>query len=615
MKNYFEKYEDRKPPQPISYSIWRELLWQFLATVALFFGARYILWRWSCSLNYDALWFSVPLALAETLAYFGSIIFTINLWKTEDVPQKEPSQYIGDCTSDNNYSTKRPLAVDIFFTTYDEDPELVRLSVKDAKKITYPYPIDIKIHVLDDGGRSEMKNIADEEKVNYITRINNIGFKAGNLRNAMELTSGDFIVICDADTRPLSTILERTLGYFRDPKVAWVQTPQWFFDISEGRSLANILKKYLGVLGYYTGLSIEKVIGPFKIGNDPFSNDPQMFYDVIQRRRNWANASFCCGAGSVHRREAVMEAALKSFSSVVESETKKATKDITDLQLKKDLADAMWRELVFETEITPYKFHVSEDLYTSIVLHSDRDKKWKSVYHPLTETKMLSPQDLLTWTTQRFKYAGGTIDIAINDNPVFKNGLSLPQKIMYGATFYSYFAVLWNIVFLTAPIVYLFTGVAPIASYSLEFFKHVIPFLLCNSIAIMVGTWGISGFRGASTNLSFFPINLRALWTVKKGEKIKFPTTPKDRQEGNFIHLIIPQLIVVILTSLGLVYAGLRLVLVGDTHIAGYITNLFWSLNNIIALSGIIMAAFWKPEETRARKTPVKSKEKLQEAT
>jgi len=64
-----------------------------------------------------------------------------------------------------------------------------------------------------------------------------IGFKAGNMRNAMEKTSGDFIVICDADTRIFPTFLVNNLGYFRDPKVAWVQTPQWFFDLPEGKNL------------------------------------------------------------------------------------------------------------------------------------------------------------------------------------------------------------------------------------------------------------------------------------------------------------------------------------------------------------------------------------------
>ncbi|MGE0087091.1 MAG: glycosyltransferase [Desulfococcaceae bacterium] len=75
----------------------------------------------------------------------------------------------------------------------------MRLSIRDAKKITYPHPADIRIHVLDDGRRPAMKALADQEGVNYITRDSNIGFNAGNLQNAMKQTDGDFILICDAD--------------------------------------------------------------------------------------------------------------------------------------------------------------------------------------------------------------------------------------------------------------------------------------------------------------------------------------------------------------------------------------------------------------------------------
>ena len=46
--------------------------------------------------------------------------------------------------------------------------------------------------------------------------------------------------------------------------------------------------------------------------------------------------------------------------------------------------------------VDPYKFHVSEDIYTSIVLHGDPERRWRSVMHPEVESKMLSPQDLLT---------------------------------------------------------------------------------------------------------------------------------------------------------------------------------------------------------------------------
>ncbi len=602
MAEYFEQYEHLLPPEPVPYSMSRELLWQFLATVSLALGLWYIVWRWGWSLNYDALWFALPLVIAETFAYLGLILFTINLWKVADIPMQPPPEYITDCIRAEGEEDKRRVSVDVFFPTYDEDPELVRLSILDAKKITYPHPIDITIHALDDGKREAMKKVADEEGINYLTRENNIGFKAGNLRNAMEQTSGDFILICDADTRPFPTILQNTLGYFRDPDVAWVQTPQWFFELPPGKRLNLVLQKYLGTFGYTLGSVIEKIIGPVKIGEDPYVNSPQMFYDVIQRRRNWANASFCCGAGSIHRREAVMEVALRTFADSVDKATQKITDEIDDEDLKKDLDQAMRRELVIETEMTPYKFHVSEDMYTSLVLHSDPTRTWKSVFHPPVESKMLSTQDLPSWAIQRFKYAGGTLDIFFNDNPLFqKNGLTLAQKLMYGATFWSYLGCIWNVIFLAAPIIYLFTGIAPVSAYSLDFYKHILPFLICNSLAQMVGTWGISAWSGQSSYLSFFSINFRALWTVLRGQKISFPVTPKLRQEGTFYKLVLPQMAVMVLTALGLFYATLLVLLGSNLNINGLITNMFWGLNNILAMSGMVYSAFWKPEEIDVR--------------
>lgn len=596
---YFRRFEHRRPPAPVPHSPARELAWQFLAIVALVLGANYIRWRWAESLNYDALWFAIPLALAETCAYLGLVLFAFNLWLTRDTPRRPPPATVGECSDDT--AGTRPVAVDIFITTYNEDEELVRLSIQDAKRVTYPHPVDLRIHVLDDGRRPTMRQVADEEGVHYISRSNNVGFKAGNLRNAMEQTSGDFIVICDADTRLFPTFLEHTLGYFRDADVAWVQTPQWFYDLPEGTPLPQWLGRRLGALGRVVGRGVERIAGPIHVGRDPFVNDPQMFYDVILRRRNWCNASFCCGAGSVHRREAVMQAALRSYALSVDREVGRYARKIPDPELRGDFSDAMRTQVALEQELTPYKFHVSEDIYTSIVLHSDPVRRWKSVLHPQVESRMLSPQDLLSWMIQRFKYAGGTLDIALRDNPLAKGGMGLAQRLMYLSSIWGYLGCLWNLVFLAAPVIYLFTGIAPLSSYSSAFYLHALPFLLVNELAFLVGTWGVRSWDGRASYLSFFPVNFRALWTVLRGEKIKFHVTPKDRQEGSFLHLVIPQVVVIVLTLAGLAYAGWRVAFGGHAEeLSNLVVNAVWGLHNVIAMLPLVRAATWKPEEEPA---------------
>jgi cellulose synthase (UDP-forming) len=211
---------------------------------------------------------------------------------------------------------------------------------------------------------------------------------------------------------------------------------------------------------------------------------------------------------------------------------------------------------------------------------------------------MLSPQDLLSWTIQRFKYAGGSLDIFFHDNPIFrKSRMTLAQRTMYFATFYSYLAGAWNVIFLFSPIVYLFTGISPVSADTAEFAKHFLPFIVATELSFLVGTWGVPGWQGMASYLSFFPINIRALWTVLRGKKISFHVTPKDRQEGNFLHLVIPQLTVIALTVLGLVYAGIMLWMGKASNYGGFIINLFWGTVNVSAMGGLVAAALWKPKE------------------
>lgn len=599
MDDYFLKYEDRRPKPPLEYSATREVVWQFLATIALVVGAWYICWRWTASLNTEAMWFAVPLVVAETCAFVGLVLFVFNLWKDDTVEIFDPPATLGDIAPDHP-EADRPLSVDVMFATYNEDPDLVLLGIKDAQNITYPYAIDIRIHVLDDGRREEMREVAKAAGANYISRDTNEGFKAGNLRHAMEQTSGDLIVICDADTRPFPTILENTLGYFTDPKMAWVQTPQWFYDLPQGEPLDAILGRRIGGFGSAIGRGLQKLFGPMKVGADPFVSDPKMFYDIIQRRRNWANASFCCGAGSIHRREAVMEAALRSFGKQVERRAHTTEELITvsskEREIAPDMMDAIRTEAATTEILTPYRFHVSEDIYTSIVLHSDRERGWKSKMHPIVESKMLSPQDLLTWTVQRYKYAGGSLDIMVNDNPIFGRGLTFSQRVMYATTFYSYLAPIWNLIFLIAPVIYLFTGVSPVTSYSADFFWHLIPFLVALELAMMAGTWGIAGYAAKASYLSFFPLGLRAIWSVARGKTISFKVTPKVRQSGNFLSLVRPQIAIVVATGVAAVWAFVALGLGTTQHSAtGVVSNVLWGFNNCLAMAGIIGAALWVP--------------------
>jgi cellulose synthase (UDP-forming) len=175
-------------------------------------GLYYLTWRYTYSINWSVLPFAVALIAAETYSFIDSFLFGLTMWRLKE--RTEPPPSLPGAT------------VDVFVTCYNEPVELVYRTVRAAKAIASPH----RTYLLDDGDSTAMKQMAAEEGVDYITRSSDWGHrprhaKAGNLSNALMQTDGEFILILDADQVPKPLILERTLGYFRDERVAFVQTP------------------------------------------------------------------------------------------------------------------------------------------------------------------------------------------------------------------------------------------------------------------------------------------------------------------------------------------------------------------------------------------------------
>jgi cellulose synthase (UDP-forming) len=604
---YFDKYEDRRPYPVIPANKYRSMLFQMAGIVTIGLGLSYLNWRWRFSLNPDAIVFSVFLVSAETLSFFSTILIIISFWEYRD-PEKTPPVHMLSEIEDLYDRPDRPVRLDVFIATYNEDVELVRLSIIDAKKMNYPFPdVKIRIYVLDDGRRDgrdpnkeNMKQVANEEGVGYLIREHNEGYKAGNLKNALEHTNGDIFAILDADTRPFPDFLVHTTGYFRKRKVAWVQTPQWFYDTTEAEPLSQVLASRLrlsnagSTIGRGLRRGIHLLFGRVKINEDIFGNDPRLFYDVILRKRNYFNAAFCCGAGSIHRREAIMSLAVKDFATKLRKlEHELEERHSSEAQIEKEQ-----NELLLKEDIIPFKFHASEDIYTSIMLHADRENRWESIQHAGVECRMLSTQDLDSWVKQHQRYAEGSLDIAFKDNPIFIKGLTPGQRLCYFSTIWSYFAPLWILIFLLSPIFFFFTLDLPVRAYSFDFFKYFLPFQILNTITITIGAWGIDTKRGDQYYISSFWFMILSIVSVLRGKKVKFNVTPKGKAIGKNLPHILPHLIIIGLTLLGITYNGVLLYLDMHPTPSGFAANTFWCIFNIIALSIMVRAAYWKTAET-----------------
>ena len=119
--------------------------------------------------------------------------------------------------------------VDVLICTYNEPLYLLEKTIAASTNLDYPTH-KFKIHVCDDGRRDSLKLLCKKYNVNYISRDNNEGAKAGNINNALKYLKGDLFAVLDADMIPKKEFLSRTVGYFTNENLAFVQVPQVYYN-------------------------------------------------------------------------------------------------------------------------------------------------------------------------------------------------------------------------------------------------------------------------------------------------------------------------------------------------------------------------------------------------
>ncbi len=120
--------------------------------------------------------------------------------------------------------------VTIQLPVYNEEYVMERL-LENIAKIEYPKS-KLEIQVLDDSTDESVVDTAKWIKalqetgldIQHIRRTNRQGFKAGALKEGLEVAKGDFVAIFDADFLPDSDWLKKTVIYFKDPEIGVVQT-------------------------------------------------------------------------------------------------------------------------------------------------------------------------------------------------------------------------------------------------------------------------------------------------------------------------------------------------------------------------------------------------------
>ena len=247
-----------------------------VVAIVLALTIRYVLWRSLATLNLsDPLngIFSLGLFFLEMLMVFSSSIQLYLMLRVKD--RRLEADRMAVAVESGNFAPP----VDILIPTYNEPAFILRRTVIGCQALEY---INKKVYLLDDTKRPEIKLLAKELGCEYLTRPDNIHAKAGNINHATAQTNGELIVVFDADFIPTTNFLTRTVGFFQNPEIALVQTPQSFYNhdpIARNLGLENIL-----------------------------TSEEEVFYRQIELIKDGAESVICSGTSFVVRRNALEKA-------------------------------------------------------------------------------------------------------------------------------------------------------------------------------------------------------------------------------------------------------------------------------------------------------------------
>ena len=425
--------------------------------------------------------------------------------------------------------------IDVYITTYDEDPALIQTTVIAATQMRYPSG-KLHVYVLDDGGTREkldqpdperrqaassraqqLKDFASRYGAHYLARTKNQHAKAGNLNYGLQLTNGKFIVVLDCDHVPATDFIEKTLGFFlEDEKLFLVQTAHNFVtpDPVERNLLAN--------------------------AGSPAENEK--FYHGIMPGLDYWGAAFFCGSAAMLRRSALDE--MGGFST--------------------------------ET--------VTEDAETSLHAFSHG---YTSVYLDMPLVSGLQPETFSSFIQQRSRWAQGMWQIFFLKNPWRLKGLSFMQRLMYTnfSLFWGFPASRLCMVFM--PMIALIWGVTLAETSVSTALSYLVPALVGSLISgqYLYGRFRwplISHLYELIQSIHLAGSEIRFLGNIRAS---KFLVTPKNEiLEQDFVSSLAKPFYMLLGLGIAALASGVVRILNEPVHRDMLLFVSFWTLTDFVFL-------------------------------
>ncbi len=246
---------------------------------------------------------------------------------------------------------------------------------------------------------------------------------------------------------------------------------------------------------------------------------------------------------------------------------------------------------------------VTEDAHTSLRLNR---RGYSSAFISMPLSAGLATESLADHINQRIRWARGMVQIFRTDNPFKGKGLTMPQRICFANAMIHFLHGLPRIIFLTAPLPYLFFNIYIIFASGLAILAYVLPHMVHSTMTnrCIQGNkrfyfWGVV----YETILSWYITvpTLVALIAPKLG---KFNVTAKGASnEKTWFDWTVsrPYLLLIVLNFAAFIWGIVRIATDPYAEVITILINLLWVTYNLLVLGAAAAVAL---EKRQVRASP-----------
>jgi len=490
----------------------------------------YLLWRMIFTLPWDQGFLNVLFGILLVVAETVTVLTTFELFLQK--MQKERTQLPFPTIPPEHYPD-----VDVFIATHNEPVDLLYKTVNACKFMDYPEKQKVHIYLCDDGGRTEVEELARQFGVGYLGFPGNKEAKSGNLNNALSKTSSPLIATFDADMIPQHTFLMKTVPYF-------------------------LLSEFVEENGKWRPRREDEVDDKFKLG---LVQTPQSFYNPDLFQFNLYAEQEIPNEQDFFSREVNI---LRNASNAV-AYTGSNT--------------VILRKAMEEIEGFPLKT-ITEDFETSIRL---QQAGYITYATQEVQAAGLTTTTIKSMIKQRTRWARGIIQSLQNTRAIFSKKLPIWTRITYLSSFLYWWSFFNRLIFILAPILFALFDFQIVNTSFWEILIFWLPSYFCYSMSMRYLSSNIRNQRWSQVIDTIFmpylivPVLLETLGIHER----KFKVTNKNKGTGrkwmSSLLYAIPHIFLLVLS----VAAIIRFV-DGKYGLALFYSSIiiFWLTYNMVAL-------------------------------